>query len=89
MIKRMAEQNPLNAEVFNNSSDPLDIMAIVCSQKPALLILDDDFLKPNSAHTLASIRKVNKNIEIIFVTSDSGLELGQGSQSAGDTLLRI
>jgi DNA-binding NarL/FixJ family response regulator len=70
-------------QVVNHSSDPLDIMAAVCSHKPTLLILDDDFLKPNSAHTLSSIRKVNEHIDIIFITSDSGIDLGRAVSQLG------
>ena len=83
MTTNMAEENSLGVQVLNHSSDPLDIMAAVCSHKPALLILDDDFLTPNSAHTLASIRKVNENIDIIFVTSDSGMDLGRAVSQLG------
>ena len=83
MTTNMAEENSLGVQVLNQSSDPLDIMAAVCSHKPALLILDDDFLTPNSAHTLASIRKVNENIDIIFVTSDSGMDLGRAVSQLG------
>jgi DNA-binding NarL/FixJ family response regulator len=83
MTTQMAETKTLGVQVINHSSDPLDIMAAVCSHKPALLLLDDDFLKPNSAHTLASIRKVNENIDIIFVTSDSGIELGRAVSQLG------
>lgn len=83
MAERMAEENTLSCQVVNHSTDPLDIMAAVCSHKPGVLILDDDFLAPNSAHTLTSIRKVNPNTEIIFVTSDPGIGLGRAVSQLG------
>ena len=83
MSSAISEENEVTLRIVNHSSDPLDIMASVCSHKPALLILDDDFLQPNSAHILSSIRKVNENLEIIFVTSDSGIELGRAVSQIG------
>jgi DNA-binding NarL/FixJ family response regulator len=77
MSRQVARENAFNLEEVNHSTDPLDVMAAVCSHKPAVLILDDDFMNPNSAHTLSSIRKVNENIDIIFITSDEGLEIGR------------
>ena len=63
--------------------DPLDIMSTVCSKNPTLLIIDDDFLKPESAHILKSIKKVKKNIYVIFITSDSSFELGKEISQLG------
>jgi DNA-binding NarL/FixJ family response regulator len=83
MMNQVSEEQSFNMNVVNHSSDPLDIMAAVCSHKPALLILDDDFLEPNSAHILSSIRKVNEKLEIIFVTSNSGLEIGRAVSQIG------
>lgn len=83
MMNQVSEEQDFNISVVNHSSDPLDIMAAVCSHKPALLISDDDFLAPNSAHILTSIRKVNEKLEIIFVTSNSGLEIGRAISQIG------
>ena len=83
MTTQVVEENALSLQAVNHSSDPLDIMASVCSYKPALLILDDDFLQPNSAHILSSIRKVNEKINIIFITSDPGIELGRAISQLG------
>ena len=43
----------------------------------------NDFLHPNSAHTLASIKKVNEDLDIIFITSDSGISLGRAVSQLG------
>jgi len=69
--------------MISESMDPLDIMSTVCSKNPTLLIIDDDFLKPDSAHILKSIKKVKQNIYIIFITSDSSFDLGKEVSQLG------
>ncbi len=70
-------------DVYAKSNDPLDLMSTICTDNPKLLIIDDDFLKPNSAHLLNSVRKVNKNINIIFITSDPSINLGREISQLG------
>jgi DNA-binding NarL/FixJ family response regulator len=69
--------------VYAESNDPLDLMSTICSDNPKLLIVDDDFLKPNSAHLLNSVRKVNKDLIIIFITSDPSINLGREISQLG------
>jgi len=69
--------------MISESMNPLDIMSTVCSKNPTLLIIDDDFLKPDSAHILKSIKKVKQNIYIIFITSDSSFDLGKEVSQLG------
>ena len=69
--------------LMSESKDPLDIMSSVCSKNPTLLILDDDFLKPDTAHILKSIKKVKQNIYVIFITSDSSFDLGKEVSQLG------
>jgi DNA-binding NarL/FixJ family response regulator len=64
-------------QVFNSSKDPLDAMSTVCELNPSLLIVDDDFLHPNTVHVLEAVRKVNKSIKIIFFTSNTSIDLGK------------
>jgi chemotaxis response regulator CheB len=33
--------------VYDESREPLEVMSSVCSCQPAVLIIDDDFVKPN------------------------------------------
>lgn len=68
---------------FSSSNDPLEIMSHVCSTNTSLLILDDDFVKPNSERLLTSIKKVNPKLSIIFITSDTSIELGRKINSIG------
>ncbi len=69
--------------VINDSSEPLHVMSAVCRIKPTILLIDDDFLKPNSAHILKSIKEFLNNIYVIFTTSDTGLELGREVSQIG------
>ena len=42
-----------------------------------VLLLDDDYSSPNTPQFLASIRKINKNITIIFFTDNDSKEFGR------------
>ena len=68
---------------FSNSTDSLDIASEIFSINPSLLIIDDDFTAQNSAKLLESIKKVNSKLQIIFITSDTGLELGRKINKIG------
>ena len=48
---------------YQGSTDPLDVMSFVCSEISSILIIDDDFLKPNTAHILRSVRKLHKKVK--------------------------
>jgi response regulator of citrate/malate metabolism len=67
----------MGIRIWSESNDPLDLMTEVCTLKPSVLILDDDFFKPNSAHTLDSINKVNQYTDFIFIATDASIELGR------------
>jgi len=69
--------------IYNSDSNPLSVVAFVFDNNPSLLIVDDDYLKPNSAQIIETIRKMNKNLAIVFVTSDPGLELGKEISQLG------
>ena len=68
---------------YNNSNDPLDIVSEVMSKNPTLLLLDDDFIAPNSAKVLESFKKLNPKLSIIFITSDLSIELGRTINNIG------
>jgi two-component system response regulator YesN len=75
----------LNCDYYNfsNSIDPLDIASEIFSINPSLLIIDDDFTAPNSAKILESLKKVNAKLQVIFITSDTGLDLGRKINKIG------
>lgn len=77
IISNISADIDCNINILDQSSDPLDAMSKVCTSNPSLLIIDDDFIKPNSMHLLKSIRSVRKDLKIIFVTSDDSIELGR------------
>jgi len=66
-----------DTKIYNDSSDPLDIISLVHSLTPNLLIFDDDLLQPNSFKILRSIKQISKNVKIIFLTSDNSVNLGR------------
>ncbi len=72
---KLIPENELN--IFSGKADALEIMSHVVTLHPTLLIIDDDFTKPNTAQVLNAIRKVNQKVNIIFITSDSGIEIGR------------
>ena len=86
LINTITKANIFSSDKFvllSELSDSLDIMSTVCSENPTLLIADNDFLKPDSAHILKSIKKVNKGIYIIFLSSDLSIELGREISQLG------
>ena len=83
IIKKSDLELHKHIEIYNASRDPLDVMSKVCESNPSILIVDDDFLKPQTAHILKSIRKVHKNIGIIFCTSDTSIDLGKEVSQLG------
>jgi FixJ family two-component response regulator len=72
-----------NVKVYNYSSDPLDVVSNVCIEHPGILVIDDDYLNPSSGHILASIKKMLDDLAIIFVTSNSDIELGREVSQMG------
>ncbi len=77
IIKHEIESSNHEFVLYESKADPLEVMSTVCSMSPRIVIIDDDMLKPNSAKILTSVKKVSPNIKIVFITSDSGLELGR------------
>lgn len=70
-------------KVYNDSRDPLDIMSTVCVSNPYILVVDDDYLKPDTSHILSSIKKIMNHLAVIFITSDSNIELGRQISQLG------
>jgi DNA-binding NarL/FixJ family response regulator len=62
---------------YSGSAEPLEVISRVCISNPQTIIIDDDFLKPNSAQVLSSIRSFLPEVNFIFITSDSSIELGR------------
>ena len=69
--------------IYNKSNDLLDVVSFIHTNHPSILVIDDDFLKPDSAHLLKNIKKLNPDLAIVFITSDPGIELGTKVSQVG------
>lgn len=82
-LKNFGENSKVSTTVYNNDPKPIKVLSNFLSLQPSVLILDDDYLKPNSVEILESIRNVNNKMKIIFASSDSSLELGKKVSQLG------
>ncbi len=69
--------NSKHITIYNSNKNPLDIVNFIYESKPSVLLIDDDFINPNSATLIGTLNKVRENLKIIFLTSDSSIELGK------------
>ena len=69
--------------VYNKTNDLLDVVSFIHTNHPSILIIDDDFLKPDSAHLLENVKKLNPDLAIVFITSDSSIDLGKKVSQVG------
>lgn len=83
LIDRPEVKGPNQLMVYNKSNDLLDVVSFIHTNHPSILIVDDDFLKPNSAHLLKNVKKLNPDLAIVFITSDTGIELGKEVSQVG------
>ena len=66
-----------NFKIYDKIKDPLEIISTVHTYSPAILVLDDDMIKPNSSRILRSIKQITQDKVVIFLTSDNSIELGR------------
>ena len=83
IVKNFGENTQASTTVYNSDPKPIKVLSSFLSRQPSVLIVDDDYLKPNSVEILESIRNVNKKTKIIFASSDSSLELGKKVSQLG------
>jgi len=83
IVKSFGEYSDACITVYHDNPTPIKVLSNFLSRKPSVLIVDDDYLKPNSVEILESIRNVNKKMKIIFASSDSSLELGKKVSQLG------
>lgn len=69
----------LNCDIVHyiGSPDLLDLITLACTDEYEILVIDDDFIRPHTSHLLHSIKKIKKNIKIIFLTTDQSVQLGR------------
>jgi DNA-binding response OmpR family regulator len=83
IVKNFGEYSDSSTTVYNDDPKPIKVLSNFLSRQPSVIIVDDDYLKPNSVEILESIRNVNKKMKIIFASSDSSLELGKKVSQLG------
>lgn len=64
-------------ELCSHNFDPLDIVSAYCSNRVNAIFIDDDFVSPNTLKVMQSLRNFNKNLLIVFLTSNESIELGK------------
>lgn len=77
LIDTYASDHKHQSIKFNTSKRPIDIVGYVYEQNPFLIIVDDDFVKPDAAVTISTIKKMKEKVKVIFITSDSSVQLGK------------
>jgi len=75
--KTLLEEYGEELLIYNKSSKPLEIVGRILENNPALLVLDDDMLSPDTVDIISNIKKLKKDLRIVFVTSNSSIELGK------------
>ncbi len=60
-----------------------EIISAMSDETYEFVIIDDDLMRPESDHLIRAIKKIQKNIRIIFLTSDTSIELGQKISQLG------
>lgn len=78
--------NTLDEEVttlLQKDFEPLDIISDFLTERPSILIIDDDSLSPNTLSVLDTICRLNKGTKIIFLTSSTSIELGRKVSQLG------
>jgi two-component system response regulator YesN len=83
MVNVFGKSDENSVTVYEEEPDPVRVLSNILSVQPTVLIIDDDYLSPNTVSILESLRKVNDKIKIIFFTSDSSIELGKAVSQLG------
>lgn len=77
LVNSFASDYQHHSIIYNKSQVPIDIVGYVYDKNPFVIIVDDDYVKPNAAVMISTIKKMKEDIKIIFITSDSSVELGK------------
>jgi len=89
LVNGFAEEYEHQSITYGEGKRPIDYVDFVCEKNPSVMIIDDDYVKPDGAVLITTLKKVKKNIEIIFITSDSSIELGKKISPLGITYYAI
>ena len=69
--------------LFSSDSDPVEVLSVVCQNRPSILVFDDDLVRPSSPQVLRNIKKLHSDVHTIFITSDEGIEIGRSVSQIG------
>ncbi len=69
--------------IYKESKDLLDVVSFIYTTHASIIIVDDDFLKPDSARLLENLKILNPKLLIMFITSDHSIELGKKISQLG------
>lgn len=83
IIEKVSLQEEGVTTLFYNHFDPVKIISDFITERPSILIIDDDFLSPNTLSLLDAICRHNEGTRIIFTTSDTSIELGRQVSQLG------
>lgn len=70
-------------QIYSICSNPLEVVSFIVTNMPSLIIMDDDFLSPDTTGILKSVKSMLKEVYVIFVTSDDSIELGREISQLG------
>jgi len=78
MFKSIGKLLEIDARVIIPESDYCAIVTQIISRNPTVLIFDGDFLDTKSIEKIFSaLRKIQPEINILFLTSDTSVETGR------------
>lgn len=89
LVDAFASEYEHHSFIYNKSRRPIDIVGFTYEKNPSLIIVDDDYVNPDAAVMISTLKKIKKNIEIIFITSNSSIELGKQISPLGITYYAI
>jgi len=75
-VSTIAESLKMQLTMLDSELDSCEILAEICYSKPGILLIDNDSLCFSAEKLISSIKKICKNTNIIFLTSDFSKELG-------------
>ena len=67
-VNNFGENCDVTPIVYNDEPSPIKILSFYLSLQPSAIIVDDDYLTPNSFTFIESLRKVNQKTKIIFTS---------------------
>ncbi|MFC2103631.1 hypothetical protein ACFLSS_04295 [Bacteroidota bacterium] len=83
IVEDFGENTGNSTTCYNDEPVPIKVLSFFLASQPSVVIVDDDYMTPNSVTLIESIRKVNQKTKIIFSTSDSSIELGKKISQLG------